>query len=70
MAGSPEDFSNASDELGHLHWIDLEEVKTLDLPFITEVVLSEVLAIRAAPDTPRPTPFFHHDAERSHFSLL
>lgn len=70
VVGSEEDFSQASDELSHLHWIDLEEVKSLDLPFITEVVLSEVLAIRRAPETLRKTPFFHHDDLRSHFSLL
>ncbi len=68
--GSAEDFSGASDELSHLHWIDLDEAKSLDLPFITEVVLSEVLAIRADPAAPRRTPFFHHDEVRSHFSLL
>lgn len=68
--GSEDDFSEASDELGHLHWIDLEEAKALNLPFITEVVLSEVLAITRDPDTPRKTPFFHHDDVRSHFTLF
>ncbi len=68
--GPDDDFSEASDELGHLHWIDLEEAKALDLPFITEVVLSEVLAITREPETPRKIPFFHHDDERSHFSLF
>lgn len=68
--GSDEDFSEASDELGHLHWIDLLEAKALDLPFITEVVLSEVIAITRDPDAPRKTPFFHHDDERSHFTLF
>ena len=68
--GSDEDFSDASDELGHLHWIDLVEAKALDLPFITEVVLSEVIAITRDPNAPRKTPFFHHDDERSHFTLF
>jgi 8-oxo-dGTP pyrophosphatase MutT (NUDIX family) len=68
--GSDDDFSDASDELGHLHWIDLIEAKALDLPFITEVVLSEVIAITSEPDAPRKTPFFHHDDERSHFTLF
>jgi len=68
--GPDDDFSDASDELGHLHWIDLLEAKALDLPFITEVVLSEVIAITLDPDTPRKTPFFHHDDERSHFTLF
>lgn len=68
--GSDDDFSDASEELGHLHWIDLFEAKALDLPFITEVVLSEVIAITRDPDAPRKTPFFHHDDERSHFTLF
>ena len=68
--GSDEDFSEASDELGHLHWIDLIEAKALDLPFVTEVVLSEVIAIIRDPDAARKIPFFHHDDERSHFTLF
>lgn len=70
ISGPDDDFSDASSELSHLHWIDLEEAKALDLPFITEVVLSEVLAITRAPDTPRKIPFFHHDDERSYFTLF
>jgi len=65
-----DDFSNASDELSHLHWIDLAEAKSLDLPFITEVVMSEVMAILKSPDAPRDVPFFRHDDGRAHFSLL
>ena len=68
--GADDDFAEASDELGHLHWIDLTEAKALDLPFITEVVLSEVLAIMRDPEAPRKTPFFHHDDERSHFTMF
>jgi 8-oxo-dGTP pyrophosphatase MutT (NUDIX family) len=40
------DFSAATDELRHLHWIGLTEARQLDLPFITEVVLAEVGAQR------------------------
>lgn len=65
-----DDFSNASDELSNLHWIDLVEAKALDLPFVTEVVLSEVLAICADPHSPRKVPFFNHTERRSYFSLL
>ncbi len=35
-------FVGASGELSHLHWIELSKARTLDLPFITEVVLAEV----------------------------
>ncbi|MGE4611284.1 MAG: NUDIX hydrolase [Paracoccaceae bacterium] len=68
--GADDDFSEASDELSHLHWIGLSEAKSLDLPFITEVVLSEVMAILDVPHITRKTPYFNHDDERSHFSLL
>jgi len=57
VVGDPEDFSGASDELGHLHWIGLAAARSLDLPFITEVVLSEVTALLAGQDQPG-VPFF------------
>jgi 8-oxo-dGTP pyrophosphatase MutT (NUDIX family) len=63
-------FSGAGDELSHLQWIDLATARALPLPFITEVVLSEVAALLAAPGTTRPVPFFHHDAAGSHVSLI
>lgn len=47
IAGDPEDFSAASDELSHLHWIGTGAARALDLPFITEVVLAEVTALAA-----------------------
>lgn len=65
-----DDFSDACDELSHLHWIALSEAKSLELPFITEVVLSEVLALVKAPDAPHKVPFFYHVDGRSHFALL
>ena len=52
-----EDFSAAEDELSHLHWIGLDAVRTLDLPFITEVVLAEVTTLLAGIDQPG-VPFF------------
>lgn len=51
----PDDFSRASGELAHLHWIGLSAARALDLPFITEVVLAEVSALlsgRAQPGVP------------------
>jgi 8-oxo-dGTP pyrophosphatase MutT (NUDIX family) len=42
IAGDADDFSAATDELSHLHWIGLTEARALDLPFITEVVLAEI----------------------------
>src|SRR5690606_12979009 len=45
VAGDPDDFSRAADELSHLHWVPLAEARQLNLPFITEVVLGEVAAL-------------------------
>lgn len=69
LIGDPDDFSHASDELSHLHWIALSDARSLALPFITEVVLSEVEAVLRAKSS-RPVPFFDHDAKGSRFSML
>lgn len=58
LHGDCEDFSAASDELGHLHWLPLAETRHLDLPFITEVVLAEVAQHLAQPGPVPPVPFF------------
>ena len=66
----PDDFSNATDELSHLQWISVDEIRNYDLPFITEVVLAEVAA-RATDDTPPDSvPFFRNDEEESLFLRL
>ena len=65
-----DDFSDACDELSHLHWIALSEARGLELPFITSVVLSEVEALLRAPDAAHKAPFFYHEDGRSHFALL
>ena len=75
ITGDPDDFSAACDELGHLHWVPVAEARTLDLPFITEVVLAEVEAlVRAtgdAPLAPPPTvPFFDNRTDEPRFVQL
>lgn len=69
IAGDPDDFSRATDELSHLHWIALSEARGLDLPFITEVVLAEADAIlrEGAADT---VPFFDNSGPDSTFRRL
>lgn len=67
IAGDLDDFSAASEELSHLHWVPLAEARALDLPFITEVVLAEIEARAADPAPPASVPFFKNDDEESLF---
>ena len=70
IAGDPDDFADACDELSHLHWVPLPEVRQLDLPFITEVVLAEVSARVHDRSPPESVPFFRNDDEESLFLRL
>lgn len=64
LTSDPDDFSRAEDELSHLHWVPLAEVRALDLPFITEVVLAEVSALVDHKGPPPSIPFFKNEDER------
>ncbi len=69
VAGDTEDFSATEDELSHLHWIGLAQARALDLPFITEVVLSEVGHIlNDGPD--EGVPFFDNSGPVPTFRRL
>lgn len=70
LAGDIDDFGAATDELSHLQWIDLAEVRRFDLPFITEVVLAEIAARLPGLDAPDSVPFFRNDDEESLFLRL
>ncbi|SEN21841.1 8-oxo-dGTP pyrophosphatase MutT, NUDIX family [Loktanella fryxellensis] len=59
----PDDFSHAEDELSLLQWVPLADARTLDLPFITTVVLAELMAHLADPEAPLTIPFFRNDDE-------
>lgn len=65
-----DDFDAAADELSHLQWIPLQDVRGFDLPFITEVVLAEVAARLHEPGPPSSVPFFRNDDEQSLFLRL
>lgn len=69
LPDDPDDFSRATDELGHLHWIGLDEARALDLPFITEVVLAEAAAILAG-EAQAGVPFFDNSGPVSTFRRL
>lgn len=70
LRGDPDDFDRASDELSHLQWIPLDEVRAFHMPFITEVVLAEVAAALPCLDAPDSVPFFRNDDEESLFLRL
>jgi 8-oxo-dGTP pyrophosphatase MutT (NUDIX family) len=70
LADPPDDFAAASGELGALQWLPLAEARRLPLPFVTEVVLSEIAARLDDPDPARPVPFFEHTPDGSHFRML
>lgn len=70
ISGDLDDFSKASDELSHLQWIPLSEVRTFDLPFITEVVLAEVTGRIRDTSPPASVPYFRNDDETSLFLRL
>lgn len=70
VAGDLDDFSAASDELGHLHWLPLSQARRLDLPFVTEVVLAEVAALMGREGPPPPVPFFDNSGPRPAFRRI
>ena len=76
LHGDPDDFSRASDELSHLHWVPLGEARRLNLPFITEVVLAELAALlRDHPEgaplpAPQSVPFFDNSGPVPAFRRL
>lgn len=70
IRGDLDDFTHACEELSHLQWIPLREVRSFDLPFITEVVLAEVEARLHDPAPPENVPFFRNDDESSLFLRL
>lgn len=70
VAGDTDDFSAASDELSHLHWIGLPEARALDLPFITEVVLSEITALLRDGPSAAGVPFFDNSGTTPQFRRL
>ncbi|SNT28766.1 NUDIX hydrolase [Antarctobacter heliothermus] len=70
LVSDPDDFHGAADELSHLQWIAVDEIRHYDLPFITEVVLAEVAARATDQTPPASVPFFRNDDEASLFLRL
>ena len=70
IAGDPDDFGAASDELSHLQWIPFARVRDFQLPFITEIVLAEVAAALPELGPPPSVPFFDNSDGDSVFRRL
>jgi 8-oxo-dGTP pyrophosphatase MutT (NUDIX family) len=70
LAAVGHDLAGGGGELGDLQWFDLDAARALPLPFVTEVVLSELAAMTAEPAVARPVPFLHQRPEGMRFSLL
>ena len=69
IANDLDDFSQACEELSHLQWVPLDKTRSLNLPFITEIVLGELCAM----DHIGPlssVPFFQNGDEESLFKRL
>lgn len=70
VANDLDDFSGAEDELSHLQWIPLGDVRQFNLPFITEVVLAEISGLIETGFTPASVPFFDNSGDRSEFRRI
>lgn len=70
LVTDPDDFRNAEDELAHLQWVPLSDARKFDLPFITQVVLAELVTRIKRDDPPSSVPFFRNDDEAHLISRL
>jgi 8-oxo-dGTP pyrophosphatase MutT (NUDIX family) len=70
LAGDPDDFSGAEEELSHLQWVPLSEARRFNLPFITQVVLAELVGHIANGGALPSVPFFRNDDEAHLVSRL
>ena len=71
LQGDPDDFSGACEELAHLQWVPLARARSLDLPFVTEVVLAEAHArLRGGLRGDDSVPFFDNSGTVSAFQRI
>ncbi len=64
LCTDPDDFSGAEDELSHLQWVPLAKARDFDLPFITQVVLAELMGYLPNVGPPTSVPFFANEDEQ------
>lgn len=61
LSSDPDVFSPAEAELSHLRWVPLPEIRDLNLPFITRIVLAELAKHLPRTDAPDRVPFVRND---------
>lgn len=61
LVTDPDTFDPAEAELRHLQWVPLTKVRALPLPFITRVVLAELVQYLPRTDAPDRVPFVRND---------
>ena len=61
LTSDPDRFEPADAELSHLQWVSLRDVRSLNLPFITRIVLAELERHLPRVDAPDRVPFIRND---------
>lgn len=61
LTSDPDRFEPADAELSHLQWVPLPDVRNLNLPFITRIVLAELEAHLPRVDAPDRVAFIRND---------
>ena len=70
LRSDPDDFTGAEEELSHLQWVPLKEARRFDLPFITQVVLAELIGHLKHGGPVQDVPFFRNNDEDHLISRL
>ncbi len=61
LTSDPDRFEPTEAELSHIQWVPLPDVRNLNLPFITRVVLAELARHLPRTDAPDRVPFVRND---------
>ncbi len=62
LTGDPDHFQPTEAELSHIQWVPLTKVRSLDLPFITRIVLAELDRHLPRTDAPDQVAFVQNDS--------
>ena len=68
--GDLDDFSNADAELSNIQWVPVAQAKSLNIAFITQVVLAEIAANLPEIGPPDTVPYFRNADEQALFERI